>query len=99
MPNDKLLDKMRSLISGTNIGKEYKELKRYYKLNWALNPEFDYSYPISLDKRHVNDNNREYRETGGMSKSGSMGDDNDDNDDNDDDDDNVYFNENKKDEL
>ena len=46
-------------MSGKSIANGYKQLSRFYRLNWGLDPDFDYFYSLASD-RDVGDN--EYSE-------------------------------------
>ena len=47
----KLLKTFKKIMSNNYIGKNYKQPNRFYRLNWALDPQFDYSYPSSPQKK------------------------------------------------
>ena len=50
--HDKLLKKMGKLMSNSSVGKGHKKPNRFYNLNWALDLDFDYSYPPSWDQHY-----------------------------------------------
>ena len=47
----KLLKTFKKIMSNNYIGKNYKQPNRFYRLNWALDPQFDYSYPSSIQEK------------------------------------------------